>query len=640
MNRVLLIAITMICTIATMAGIAYAWPGLVVRSTNPILIRSCPLMAPLLATSIAMVMARSALKSPAFPSLAYGVIFGTFTNAILLIGAELERLHPYFKTAAWPIAALPYIDSFALTGIGLSMMMAGILYLILKQQRAPTRRGRLSPKRSFHAYHGDAEWMDLARAAKLFPPGGPIVLGERYRPDLDRSITPTFDPTDRSTWGKGHEQPLLTFDGSIGSGHGLVFAGPGSFKTTGVVIPNLLTWLSSTVILDPSTQVFPMVKRYRRSLGHVIHVIDPDDPATSFNVLDWIHDNGQPEENIAFIAEWIVADEAEMSSGSDEFFREQGRELITALLADVALSPEYDALQRNLRTLRQLLALPEKKLREHIKNVHATTPSSFIRDKLGPFVNLASDTFSGVYSNAAKATRWLSFERYADLVSSDGFKSQELRNGNTDVFINIDLKTLSAHPGLIRVIYGALLNSVYDGDPRTNGKVLFLTDEAITLGRLKIIETARDEGRKYGITLLMIYQSLGQLLDIWGRNAQSKWFEATSYRSFSAINDPDLAKTISEMCGHYTIEIDQLSISRGSNSRGGALSGGSSRTRSRSINYQRKALIEPNELLADMRTDEQIIFVTGQSPLRCSRAIWFRRDDMKPYIDPDPFIAK
>jgi type IV secretion system protein VirD4 len=208
------------------------------------------------------------------------------------------------------------------------------------------------------------------------------------------------------------------------------------------------------------------------------------------------------------------------------------------------------------------------------------------------------------------------------------------------VFINIDLKTLSAHPGLIRVIYGALLNSVYDGDPRTNGKVLFLTDEAITLGRLKIIETARDEGRKYGITLLMIYQSLGQLLDIWGRNAQSKWFEATSYRSFSAVNDPDLAKTISEMCGHYTIEIDQLSISRGSNSRGGAMSGGSSRTRSRSINYQRKALIEPNELLADMRTDEQIIFVTGQSPLRCSRAIWFRRDDMKPYIDPDPFVAK
>ena len=47
MNRVLLIAFTMIGTIATMAGIAYAWPGLIVRSTNPILIRSGPLMAPL-----------------------------------------------------------------------------------------------------------------------------------------------------------------------------------------------------------------------------------------------------------------------------------------------------------------------------------------------------------------------------------------------------------------------------------------------------------------------------------------------------------------------------------------------------------------------------------------------------------------
>jgi len=202
MNRVLLIAFTMIGTIATMAGIAYAWPGLVVHSTNPILIRSGPLMAPLLATSIAMVMARSALKSPAFPPLAYGVIFGTFTNAMILIGGELTRLHPYFKTAAWPVAALPYIDSFALTGIGLSMMMAGIIYLILKNQRAPTKRGRLSPKRSFHAYHGDAEWMDLARAAKLFPPGEQEAI--RRAGGSDRSER-------AARWVKAHTPPPLSY---------------------------------------------------------------------------------------------------------------------------------------------------------------------------------------------------------------------------------------------------------------------------------------------------------------------------------------------------------------------------------------------------------------------------------------------
>jgi type IV secretion system protein VirD4 len=30
-----------------------------------------------------------------------------------------------------------------------------------------------------------------------------------------------------------------------------------------------------------------------------------------------------------------------------------------------------------------------------------------------------------------------------------------------------------------------------------------------------------------------------------------------------------------------------------------------------------------------MRADEQIVFTSGNAPLRCGRAVWFRREDMK-----------
>jgi type IV secretion system protein VirD4 len=38
-----------------------------------------------------------------------------------------------------------------------------------------------------------------------------------------------------------------------------------------------------------------------------------------------------------------------------------------------------------------------------------------------------------------------------------------------------------------------------------------------------------------------------------------------------------------------------------------------------------------------MRGDEQIIFTAGNPPLRCGRAIWFRRADMKSVVSENRF---
>ena len=38
-----------------------------------------------------------------------------------------------------------------------------------------------------------------------------------------------------------------------------------------------------------------------------------------------------------------------------------------------------------------------------------------------------------------------------------------------------------------------------------------------------------------------------------------------------------------------------------------------------------------------MRADEQIVFTAGNAPLRCGRAIWFRRDDMKACVGKNRF---
>ncbi|RUV80561.1 conjugal transfer protein TraG, partial [Mesorhizobium sp. M1A.F.Ca.IN.020.32.1.1] len=222
------------------------------------------------------------------------------------------------------------------------------------------------------------------------------------------------------------------------------------------------------------------------------------------------------------------------------------------------------------------------------------------------------------------------YPNYAALVSSDSFVTDELADGEADIFIALDLKVLETHPGLARVIIGALMNAIYNRNGEVKGRTLFLLDEVARLGFLRILETARDAGRKYGITMTLLYQSIGQMREAYGgRDATSKWFESASWISFAAINDPETADYISKRCGDTTVEVDQLSRS--------SQMSGSSRTRSKQL--ARRPLILPHEVMR-MRADEQIIFTAGNPPLRCGRAIWFRRADMKACVGENRFHRK
>ena len=89
-----------------------------------------------------------------------------------------------------------------------------------------------------------------------------------------------------------------------------------------------------------------------------------------------------------------------------------------------------------------------------------------------------------------------------------------------------------------------------------------LLDEAARLGPMKILETARDAGRKYGITLQLLYQSVGHLERQWGRDGKREWYDGVSHRSYAAVQDLETAKELEESFGTYGV----MATSEGSNS--------------------------------------------------------------------------
>lgn len=585
----------------------------------------------LLAAAAGVIYLFAAAGANAIRAAGWGVVTGGCLVVVIAISREIARLHSFANAVPAGEHVIRYADPSTIGGATIAALVAVFGLRVAMRGNAAFAAAAPRRIRGRRAIHGESDWMTMIEAVRLFPDAGGMVIGERYRVDKDAVADQAFRADDAETWGGGGRSPLLCFDASFGSSHGIVFAGSGGFKTTSVTIPTALKWGSGLVVLDPSNEVAPMVTAHRKAAGRQVFVLDPRASSVGFNVLDWIGQHGATkEEDIAAVASWIMTDNPRQGSARDDFFRASALQLLTALVADVCLSGHTENKDQHLRQVRANLSEPEPKLRQRLQAIYDNSASEFVKENVAPFIAMTPETFSGVYANAAKETHWLSYANYAALVSGSSFTTAEIADGQTDIFINLDLKTLENHAGIARVIIGSLLNAIYNRNGEVKGRTLFLLDEVARLGYLRILETARDAGRKYGITLLMLYQSIGQMREAYGgRDATSKWFESASWISFSAINDPETADYISKRCGDTTVEVDQLSRS--------SQMSGSSRTRSKQL--ARRALMLPHEVLR-MRTDEQIIFTAGNPPLRCGRAIWFRRDDMRSCVGTNRFQPK
>lgn len=631
-NRLLLATVPaalMIAAVIGMGGIESWTAGFGSSNSARLMLARIGLALPYLtAAAIGVITLLAAAGATGIKAAGWGAAGGAAGVIAIAVAREGSRLAGFANRVPDGQSVLAYADPATVIGAA-AVMLAGIFALrVAIRGNAAFASGGPRRVRGKRAVHGDADWMGMAEAARLFSETGGIVIGERYRVDRDSVASASFSDREPGSWGSGGKSALLCFDGSFGSSHGLVFAGSGGFKTTSVTVPTALKWGGGLVVLDPSAEVAPMVIAHRRKAGRKVIVLDPATPGIGFNALDWIgRFGGSKEEDIAAVASWLILDNARATSATEDFFRKSAVQLLTALIADVCLSGHTDEGEQTLRRVRANLSEPEPKLRERLTRIYDQSDSAFVKENVAVFVNMTPETFSGVYGNAVKETHWLSYPNYAALVSGNSFSTDDLASGGTDIFVALNLKVLETHPGLARVIVGSLLNAIYNRNGEIEGRTLFLLDEAARLGYMRVIETARDAGRKYGLTLTMIFQSIGQLREAYGgRDATSKWFESASWISFAAINDPDTAEYISKRCGDTTVEVDQVS-------RTSRMSGSS---RSRSKQLARRPLILPHEVL-QMRTDEQIVFTAGRQPLRCGRAMWFRRRDMAACVGENRF---
>jgi type IV secretion system protein VirD4 len=573
-------------------------------------------------------------------------------SMVFLLGTGLlhDFPHPFYQ---WWLYALnfdgnPRVALWLKIGAGAGTlfpiaMITAIIYrgqqVVGPRLRRPLFGGVVKSPDAVTDNHGRAAWMSIARAQQRFPGVNPafggVVVGEAYRVDQDKVAQQRFFPEKPQSWGQGGKAPLLIDPCQEGPTHSLMVIGSGGYKTT-TAISTLLYWTGSAVVLDPAGEIAPMLRAARERLGHKVYEIDPS-TNIGFNVLDWI-DISSPlaDTNIDSVVSWVCGDQPADTGKSTEFFNRMGLTVVRCFLAHTLADPERPPELKNLFAVRRLIAMPGDQIKSVLRGIYDSSPSDYARQLAGPLCEMVDETFSGVIGKAADVTTWLANKAFATLVCGNEFTTKELLNGKTTVFLKMPLKVLETTPAISRTIIGALLNAAYEADGNLSGRVLYLLDEAARLGYMKILETARDAGRKYGITMQLLYQSSGQIVDQWGEQGKRAWYDGVSYRCYAAVQDLDTATELESSFGTYGV----IASSEGTNTgRSGKAMAAPNLSRGSNVSYHEmsRPLIRKAELMHDTRDDEIFVLTRGAPPLRCGRAIYFRRPELASQVGENRF---
>ena len=411
----------------------------------------------------------------------------------------------------------------------------------------------------------------------------------------------------------------LRYDGDR---HLLTIAPTRSGKGTTAIIPNLLTYHGSALVIDPKGENAMITAKARAAMGHAIHVVDPwmiakGTASSRFNPLDWLKD-GDPDiaENAMLLADALVVADGQ----GDRFWIEEAKALLQGLILYVATDPR----ERETRTLgrvRDLLLLDGDDMpalfERMIESAHHVVASTGARS-----LQKEDKLLANVVSSAQAQTHFLDSPRLRENLSASDFKFEDLKSQPMTVYLVLPADRLDAFGRWLRLlIQQAITVNARNIDTKPALPVLFLLDEMPALGRLTMVEQAYGLMAGFGMQLWGIVQDAGQLKRIYGDGWEGFIANSGAVQYFGS-RDRMTADYFSALCGETTVLTISSAITRAISAQG------SSSTHGNTTATTQRKLAFPDELMR-MKQSRQLVLIENHSPIIADKVRWFEDDALR-----------
>lgn len=362
-------------------------------------------------------------------------------------------------------------------------------------------------------------------------------------------------------WGKSYKSGTLFVGKSLhnpydeiglsGEAHMLTIAGSRGGKGSSVIIPNLLLWEGSAVVIDPKGTNAHVTAQARRDMGHDVYLIDPFGVVTSepdrFDPFDGLDpDSELVGEEIKSIADALVAPDGDKTS-KDPHWDDSARTILAGLMSHVLSGPGPKKWLYQIRDLiRQLPEDQDRMWAEMSLNERAGqhAKSAAIRFIRGQ----NSNEILSIMSNADKHTEWLSSPIMRRITSNPTFRIRDIKKRPTTIYLIIPPRQIQRQKRLIRLFINLVIDSVEKGG-KSDVPILMMIDEFLSLGRMQEFPDSFATMASYNLMLWPFVQDLGKLKEIYGSGVNSFISNSRAVQVF-AVTDEETKKFVSEKLGN------------------------------------------------------------------------------------------
>ncbi|MDR6673597.1 type IV secretory system conjugative DNA transfer family protein [Xanthomonas sp. 1678] len=447
------------------------------------------------------------------------------------------------------------------------------------------------------ALHGDARFAGAADLAKhgLFKQSGNGIVVGKFRGKLVRLSGQQF----------------------------VILAAPTrSGKGVGVVIPNLLEYQESVVVLDIKQENFDLTSGWRASQGQEVFLFNPfaeDRRTHRWNPLSYVSDDPAFRvSDLMSIAAMLYPD----GSDDQKFWVSQARNAFMAFA--LYLFENWDD-ERNigfpgglgtptLGAIYRLSSGDGSDLKKYLKSLSERRfLSSNAKSAFSNMLSQAEETFASILGTLKEPLNaWIN--PVLDAATSDNdFLLTDLRKKKMTIYIGIQPNKLAESRLIINLFFSQIINLNTKELPKSNPALkyqcLLLMDEFTAIGKVDIIASAVSYMAGYNVRLLPIIQSMAQLDATYGKDVSRTIITNHALQILYAPREQQDANDYSEMLGYTTFR--KQNVTRGKDV-------------TRSVSEERRALMLPQELKA-MGNDHEVFLYEGiPHPVKCDKIKYYK----------------